>query len=290
MLRLVLERYPVMLRVPPEHRCDHQQRHQQRRPDPRLQQQARAITQQQAQHNRHCQQHGGVFGQARQPQGQPQQQPPAPVGQSRLPHHMQGQRHGPDAQGHEQGVGHQTDAQHVDDRGQRKGRQGPQARFAPDGLQARGDVEDAPGAEQPQDAGQGAGQPDRRVQRHQRPLDPAHQRWVVKVTPVRVRGVEQVMRLVHRQADGRANGQVEQRQGQQDQGHSVDQGHGVGCQRRGESAAGAAGAQSKRLCADTGFVARFAGALPKPLHRRELTRIVHIRIVKSTQCVAFLSE
>ena len=110
---------------------------------------------------------------------------------------MQGQRHGPDAQGHEQGIGHQANAQDMDNRRQRKGRQGPQTRVALGGLQPHRDVEDAPGAEQPQRAGQGAGQPDRRIQRHQRPLDPAHQGRVVKVAPVRVRRVQQVVRFVH---------------------------------------------------------------------------------------------
>ena len=217
---LVHKGHPVVVRVPNQHRRHHQQGEHHRRPQDRQAQQAQTMGLQQTQTRCQGEKDGGVFAQTRQAQNQTPGQPGPGLAQCVRLHQPPGLPHQQYRAKHQQGVGQEANGQHMHQRRQGQRRHRPHAstvrRTATRSGQSARQLVDQQHGGQPQHAGQHPQQRQRRVQRHQWPLHPAHQRGMVKIAQRRVRGVQQVMRLIHRQAHDRAPDQVHQHQRAQD--------------------------------------------------------------------------
>ena len=209
MLELVDKRDPVVVRVPDGHRTDQRQRQECGPPQTGLAQQRQSMGRQQAQGHSSSAKDGGVFAQARQTQQQTQQQPLRKAcGMGRL-HQAQGLQHEGRRPEHQQGVGQQAYAQNVQQGRQQQHGHGPKTgalgrgagdRRASVHRKAQRHAVHQQQSAQPKQSGQEAQHHRSRTQRHQRPLDPTHQRRMVKVTERGVGRIECVMGLVHRQA------------------------------------------------------------------------------------------
>ena len=205
---------PVVRGVPRDHRRDEQRSDANRQPATRLAQQPGAVRQQQHQASPHRNKHRRVFAQTTKPQNHTQGRPQAQVLPLRRAAQTPAQPHHPTQQRQQQGVWHQGQAQQMRQRCQQ-----PQNHRSAACMQDRWELHlrqlgHPGGCQHPAQHGHHAHQ--QVTATHciakfcKRPLQPARQRRVVKITPLRVGRKQGVVGFVGRQVKGQGQGQVQQ--------------------------------------------------------------------------------